>query len=1799
MKRRLFFLFCCALTSLLSADSGKQGREEISVTGTGAPSSFVNHVNTIFGNLLLASVDLPASGPHSLPLVRYYNSQLSYCTWLSGTGMTSNYPLWIRGLPLDEEEKYAYMTAEEDGGSVVCCVSKFHEKEMSFSLDPETIHRGLTNASEEMSARTNLKNICYKMKAHWKDSDTRGQYLKAIWTSQLSNGGEREYYSSENFEDAMNIKGEMKPDGTKLSFEYRSDQKMAGYLKEITACNHSHQHTFGWLKVDYKLDHEKVCVSSNTGSDVTYVFDVHYDKKLGKVPFIEEVHATDSPTIKYSYDMFHGRQYVSKISRPDGRYLKIDYDEKGRVIKQKAPVGRDGEEKTIFTFAYHPKEHKTDVFNAKDRKTVYHYSSRDRLTAVDSYNCKNKLYRGEGLLWGKKETTYKGERDASDEGHLLARTIYDDDRKALLCDRYEYDSHGNVIEEVLYGNLTGGGTNRFYVSDDGHPEKHHVDRYGKQYSYSNDRFHLKKCQREDDGPKTEYEYLDGTDLLTAKLTYDGHHLKRREFFEYDSDAILVKKIVDNGSSTHSSHLSDVTERRITYIKPVRDRCDHGVGQPSRITECYLHVPTGKEHQLKRIEYSYTKAGLVEKEEVYDSHDHHRYTLTTKYDSKNRPIRKTDAMGCEYLFEYDNNFNKTREELVGSGVYTTFCYDKANRLILKADHHDDGLTLSTSYTYDSLGNMRSMTDSFGQTTTYDHDDFNRVCTVVFPDVVDRNGNVISPTEKRDYDLFDNVSSQTDPNGNTVTSVYTVRHQPARISYPDGSSEKYEYNLNGTVARKWERNGSRKEFAYDFLGRVLSTTVYAIDGALLTSSSNTYDAFHCTSSTDPMGHATLFLYDSAGRLLRVQQGDHITEYGYDSLGRKLRTFESWDAGKHIETIEERDFLDRVVEIRKVSSDETLLSHQRFSYDIRGNCTDVTSFTTNDTSTTVHTDFSSRNVPLRVIDALGNVTEVSHDYGWKNGLGQRVLRKVTRDPLGNMTIEVFDALSRLETVERRAADDTLLAKTVFRYDAKGNKTQEKESVVINGVSTRDYVVEWSYTTMNQICCVVEQPGTSDEKATRYTYTKGGLVETITKPDGVILTNTYDGLSRLIELQSSDGTVDYAYTYDLNNNPIAVLDKVLNVTFHRSFDEFGHLVSEDFWPGINVGYSCDWLGRCTRYSVNGTPCVEYEYLSGHLTDVIRKMPSGAELYRHRYTDINLEEKVVESALIHDLGTATMSWDAMGRVSAIATPYWQETIPQDGYDKAGNLLQTTIHDNVGDAGYRYSYDNLYQLTHEEGVFSDDHSFDSICNRLKKNGASYQMNSLNQLLSESSSVYSYDKNGNLIGMTNGDVHLIFSYDALDHLVAVEQPSIFRLEFSYDASHRRLLKRKFVWGDSSWQLSEESRYVYFGNREVGSVDEQGAFKEFRVLGRGKGAELGASIGIELDGIVFCPIHDHRGNITALVDTATRQVHETYRYSAFGEERLFDENNTRQESVSNPWRFSSKRTDPETGFIFFGRRYYSSLIGRFLTPDPVRFSDGPNLYAYVHNSPIMLIDPYGLTTMEDIGETSLEAGMGMGRGFVHPFDTLYANSSRLVEIGHEIYHGDFSRISNASAHDIVTFSSARAGEVIGMAAAGCCLAKSIPGGVVEGTRYITNVFSRVCAKNVCTRAAETQMVVAAEARVAAASEAAVASEALSGAPKRIGASSKPIWSKRVDRTPVQNAFKHWKDHGEEFGEIQNSKQYVENAWKFRDRTDVMVKVRPNAERVLYDPRSNTFGVFTERGVPKTMFKPKDSMDYFKAQ
>jgi RHS repeat-associated protein len=77
---------------------------------------------------------------------------------------------------------------------------------------------------------------------------------------------------------------------------------------------------------------------------------------------------------------------------------------------------------------------------------------------------------------------------------------------------------------------------------------------------------------------------------------------------------------------------------------------------------------------------------------------------------------------------------------------------------------------------------------------------------------------------------------------------------------------------------------------------------------------------------------------------------------------------------------------------------------------------------------------------------------------------------------------------------------------------------------------------------------------------------------------------------------------------------------------------------------------------------------------------------------------------------------------------------------------------------------------------------------------------------------------------------------------------------------------------------------------------------------------------------------------------------YKYDAYG-------NVTITGGSSNPYQYTGRENDG-TGLYFYRARYYSPILGRFTSEDPIRFVGDHNFYRYVYNYPIGLNDPWGL-------------------------------------------------------------------------------------------------------------------------------------------------------------------------------------------------------------------------------------------------
>ena len=61
-------------------------------------------------------------------------------------------------------------------------------------------------------------------------------------------------------------------------------------------------------------------------------------------------------------------------------------------------------------------------------------------------------------------------------------------------------------------------------------------------------------------------------------------------------------------------------------------------------------------------------------------------------------------------------------------------------------------------------------------------------------------------------------------------------------------------------------------------------------------------------------------------------------------------------------------------------------------------------------------------------------------------------------------------------------------------------------------------------------------------------------------------------------------------------------------------------------------------------------------------------------------------------------------------------------------------------------------------------------------------------------------------------------------------------------------------------------------------------------------------------------------------------------------------------------STKYHDAETGLYYYGYRYYSAEMGRWLSRDPRGEAGSLNLYLFVYNNPLYFVDPFGLNPIE---------------------------------------------------------------------------------------------------------------------------------------------------------------------------------------------------------------------------------------------
>lgn len=337
----------------------------------------------------------------------------------------------------------------------------------------------------------------------------------------------------------------------------------------------------------------------------------------------------------------------------------------------------------------------------------------------------------------------------------------------------------------------------------------------------------------------------------------------------------------------------------------------------------------------------------------------------------------------------------------------------------------------------------------------------------------------------------------------------------------------------------------------------------------------------------------------------------------------------------------------------------------------------------------------------------------------------------------------------------------------------------------------------------------------------------------------------------------------------------------------------------------------------------------------------------------------------------------------------------QRTYDRADNVTsEAKLHSTANSE--LYAYDSAYQLTdldrgvlHEDATLiamrsdtlipgEQDWTLDGVGNWQTVDGEARAHSSFNEVVTRTEDgrmvTLSYDDNGNL---TRDGSHR-YEYDFRDRLVRVTNSRADEVgSYAFDALDRRVLADARI----SRTLTETTEFIHDGQRVIEGRDADQVLQGQYVYGIGIDEVVVLDRNLDEDDSAV-DVDDQRlfyhssplGSVHALTDASGNTV-EGYQYDAYGRPTVFvagangsvdfggDDSIVigGSSDVDNPYLFTGRRLDAETGLYYYRARHLDVDLGRFLQRHPIgTWADVDSLgnaYWYVANHPVTNVDPFG--------------------------------------------------------------------------------------------------------------------------------------------------------------------------------------------------------------------------------------------------
>lgn len=902
----------------------------------------------------------------------------------------------------------------------------------------------------------------------------------------------------------------------------------------------------------------------------------------------------------------------------------------------------------------------------------------------------------------------------------------------------------------------------------------------------------------------------------------------------------------------------------------------------------------------------------------------------------------------------------------------------------------------------------------------------------------------------------AQSETESADGNVSSTTTYVDRDAHLLTvetisPDSIGSALTISYNGLQQQTVSKSGATVAFTYDDLGRrlratgprpgVWTETEYG-DGDPVPKNR----VWKTRTSDGGSGAVTEYHYDAAGKTDWVlSPAGKYTRYGYDSFGRPAKV---WGDLPQPTWIEYTDYGER----EKLHTYRTPADPAWFG----------TSWPTSDVGDVTRWSYdAATGLLVQKTYAYGTSLASSVGYTYKAD-GRLATRTTARNII--TTYRYGDDLSEADTAALRQIVYSVGTPTVtYTYerfgalhsvvDAAGTHTftysgpvRESETIE-GGLYGADVTITQLY-----------EPGIRGSVGGRYAGVRVGPEQDPT----YLAEYGYDDYGRLNRVLSGPGLptggVEYSYLNDAGT-PVAdvvtqtdfldATDPLLRAT--RSFDPNRNVLTGvvNTWTPAGTpttvssyAYTNDTLARRddatrTGAAFEATLFDDYDYNSRNELEDADLLVGGTLDRALDYTYDPIGNRL--SAVQADGTTATTSYyrDQLNRYFRVETAAAEYLVQGLRYDEDGNLVEYYIAADMncdgvmnlsdqnafvlllsqGRAAYEAQYPNCNWLNGDingDGTvgFGDINPFVALLTRCGGNGhgltAQYQWDAENRLAEV----------GPAEGVTPeaGDLRLEFAYDHLGRRVqkrvTVWDPTLNGGDWSAvlegAATHRFLWdgwRMLIEWIDTpdadvtrtyTWGLDLGGLNGATGPRieRAGRLDAAGTIGGLLALHDNAGTPTNPA-----DDREYAYLYDGNGNVGQLVawaagydgtsgygwdttpPTRVRLV-ARYEYDPYGQTIGPDPDDDGDwlehagpYALDNPFRFSTKYWDDETGLGYWGYRYYSPGLGRWVSRDPIQERGGNNLYSFIENRPSNAIDPRGLSGQPPTSQESCKCGPDM--------------------------------------------------------------------------------------------------------------------------------------------------------------------------------------------------------------------------------